>query len=120
MLTICRNFSTEFDNLVERQKSGKVPKCFASEFLRLGRDKDISREGMVFLFGSLIEAGSDTTRVSLNQLAAAAALFPDWVSRARESLDKVCGSNAERLPNADDAPNLEYIKAAAKETVRWK
>ncbi|KAH7074023.1 cytochrome P450 [Paraphoma chrysanthemicola] len=114
-----KNFSAEFDHLVERQKSGKVPKCFASEFLRLGRDKDVSREDMVFLFGSLIEAGSDTTRVSLNQLAAAAALFPNWVARAREDLDKVCGSNAERLPNADDAPNLPYIKAAAKETVRW-
>ena len=75
---------------------------------------------MLFLFGSVIEAGSDTTRVSLNQLAAAAALFPDWVERARQELDNVCGANAERLPDALDAPNLPYIKAAAKETVRWK
>ncbi|KAF2008786.1 cytochrome P450 [Aaosphaeria arxii CBS 175.79] len=113
------NFSSEFDALVERQRQGKVTKCFVSEFLRLGRHKEIDRESMVFLAGSLIEAGSDTTRVSLNQLAAAAALFPDWVERARKELDEVCGSNAERLPTADDAPRLPYIKAAAKETVRW-
>lgn len=66
----------------------------------MGRDKDIDRESMVFMFGSIIEAGSDTTRVSLNQVAAAAALFSDWVQRAREQLDEVCGSNAERLPAA--------------------
>jgi len=120
ILTGYRNFRNEYSNFINRQEEGTVPKCLASEFLRLGRDKECSHESMLFLFGSVIEAGSDTTRVSLNQLAAAAAIFPDWVERARQELDSVCGANAERLPDALDAPNLPYIKAAAKETVRWK
>ncbi|KAH9207847.1 cytochrome P450 [Leptodontidium sp. 2 PMI_412] len=113
------NFGNEYANFVQRQEKGEVPKCLASEFLRLRRDQECSHESMLFLFGSVIEAGSDTTRVSLNQLVAAAALFPDWVERARKELDSVCGLNAERLPDANDAPRLPYIKAAAKETVRW-
>ena len=91
-----------------------------TEFKRLGRDKLIDYENMVFLAGSLVEAGSDTTRVALNQLVAAAALFPDTVARARRDLDEVCGANAERLPMAEDLARLPYIKAAAKEVLRWK
>lgn len=91
-----------------------------TEFKRLGRDKLIDYESMVFLAGSLVEAGSDTTRVALNQLVAATALFPETVERARRELDKVCGASAGRLPTASDLVNLPYIKAAAKETLRWK
>ena len=74
----------------------------------------------MFLAGSLIEAGSDTTRVALNQLMAGAALFPDSVKRARKDLDKICGANAERLPFASDIASLPYIKAVSKEVLRWK
>jgi len=94
--------------------------CFISEFRRLGRDKSLDYESMVFLGGTLIEAGSDTTRVAMNQLMAGAALFPESVARARTELDAVCGANAERLPDASDIANLPYIKAVAKEVLRWK
>lgn len=84
------------------------------------KDKDFTEEEVLFMAGTLIEAGTDTTRVSLNQLVAGSALFPDWIERARKELDAVCGSNAERLPTRDDAPALPLIKAAVKETLRWK
>lgn len=117
---INRNFAEEFEGLAERQRQGKAVTCFMTEFQRLGRDKLIDYENMIFLGGSLVEAGSDTTRVALNQLVAATALFPETVARARVELDKVCGANAERLPVASDLVNLPYIKAAAKEVLRWK
>lgn len=88
--------------------------------MKLERDKRIDWDTMIFLAGSVIEAGSDTTRVSLSQILAAAALFPDWVERARKQIDEVCGANAERLPVAGDAPRMPLVKAAAKEAVRWK
>jgi len=68
--------------------------------------------------GSLLEAGSDTTRVSLGQMIAGAATYPDWVERAREQLDAVCGKNAERLPQWSDYDNLPYIEAVVKESFR--
>lgn len=68
----------------------------------------------------MMEAGSDTTRMTMNQVIAAAALFPDWVKRARKELDAVCGLNAERLPDFTDLDSLPLIKAAVKESLRWK
>lgn len=70
--------------------------------------------------GSLMEAGSDTTRTSLNQAVAAAVLWPDWVDRVRKELDKVCGSHAERLPALSDMKDCPVVKGAVKETLRWK
>ncbi|EKG14271.1 Cytochrome P450 [Macrophomina phaseolina MS6] len=114
-----KNFRQEFEGLEQRQRQGKAQDCFVSEFLKLERDKRIDWDTMIFLAGSVIEAGSDTTRVSLSQILAAAALFPDWVERARKQIDEVCGANAERLPVAGDAPRMPLVKAAAKEAVRW-
>ncbi|WAO91398.1 Hypothetical protein NCS54_00886500 [Fusarium falciforme] len=111
-----RNFIEEFQGLTERQRQGKATTCFISEFQRLGRDKTLDYVSTVFLAGSLIEAGSDTTRVALNQLLAGAALFPDSVRRARKELDEICGANAERLPVASDVDSLSCLtsKPSAK------
>jgi len=51
---------------------------------------------------------------------AAAAMYPNWVERARKELDEVCGSNAERLPTFEDLDKLPYIQAVAKEATRWR
>lgn len=50
--------------------------------------------------GTIIEAGSDTTRNQINIMLAGAARYPDWVHKAREELDRVLG-DAKRLPNFD-------------------
>lgn len=110
----------EFDGLEERERNGKGTPCAISEMIRLNKHKGLDRDSLYFLGGTLMEAGSDTTRVSLNQIAAAAAVFPDWVQRTQEQLDEVCGPNAERLPTAADAPQLPLVKAAAKESIQWK
>jgi cytochrome P450 len=84
-----------------------------------------------------MEAGSDTSRVTLNQIIAGAATYPDCkcrslsfafpcqnligigVIRARKQLDKVCG-DAKRLPGWDDHDRLPYITAVVKEGFRWR
>lgn len=48
--------------------------------------------------GSIIEAGSDTSRNQINLMIAAAAKFPEWVVTAQKQLDEVCGT-AKRLPS---------------------
>ncbi|KAH7117183.1 cytochrome P450 [Dactylonectria estremocensis] len=113
-------YQKEIDELRERRKLGTQKPCFMSEFLDMGQDGEFSHEELLFMAGALMEAGTDTTRVSLNQCVAGAILWPDWVTRAREELDQVCGANAERLPNAQDGPRLPIIKGAVKESIRWK
>jgi len=91
-----------------------------SEFLADKQDKNFTEEEYLYIAGALIEAGSDTTRTTLHQFVAGSALWPDWIVRGREQLDAVCGSNAERLPTMRDMPQLPLIKAAVKESMRWK
>jgi cytochrome P450 len=50
--------------------------------------------------GTIIEAGSDTTRNQINLMLAAAAKYPEWVKKSREELDSVLG-DAKRLPDFD-------------------
>lgn len=50
--------------------------------------------------GTIIEAGSDTTRNQINIMLAAAAKYPEWVKKAREELDSILG-DAKRLPDFD-------------------
>ncbi|KAJ4226951.1 hypothetical protein NW757_014222 [Fusarium falciforme] len=114
-----RSFIEEFEDLAERQRQGKATTCFISEFQRLGKDKRLDYESTVFLAGSLIEAGSDTTRLALNQLMAGAAPFPKPVHRARKELDEICGANAEGPPLVSEVDSLPYIKAIGKEVLRW-
>lgn len=74
----------------------------------------------LFVFGSLMEAGSDTSRVTLGQIIAGAVTYPDWVQRALAQLDSVCGAHAERLPQWEDRDQLPYITAVVKEGFRWR
>lgn len=94
--------------------------CFMTEFLDNNKDGEFTTEDCYFMAGTLIEAGSDTTRIILMEIIAAAVLYPDWVERAQQQLDSVCGSKAERLPGFEDLPQLPLIKGVIKEGMRWK
>ncbi|RYC79667.1 hypothetical protein BFJ63_vAg17448, partial [Fusarium oxysporum f. sp. narcissi] len=108
------------DDLLERRKLGIQKPCFMTEFLDNNNDGQFTMEECCFMAGTLIEAGSDTTRVILMEILAAAVLYPDWVERAQQQLDSVCGSKAERLPEFGDMPELPLIKGIIKEGLRWK
>jgi cytochrome P450 len=83
---------------------------------RLTQDPDQQK----FIAGTLVEAGSDTTRNQNNILVAAAAKDMSWVYRVRKELDEVCGHNAERLATWTDYEKLPLIQATVKEAMRWR
>ena len=45
-------------------------------------------------------------------------LYPEVQKKAQEELARVVGPN--RLPEFDDRPNLPYLEAVMKETLRWQ
>ena len=113
-------YGLEVDGLVAKIAAGKPPQCFATDFLEATKNDDSMEEDQkIFILGTLIEAGSDTSRMTLSQIIAAAVLHPEWVDTARVHLDRVCGS-AARLPSYEDKPQLDYITAAVKESFRWR
>lgn len=114
-----RVYRREVDRLLENIKNGTQKECFGTDFVRTKDYSTMDDTTKLFVFGTLMEAGSDTTRSTLNNLVAAAATDPGWVQRARAQLDAVCG-DAGRLPQWSDKSNLPYMSAVVKESLRWR
>ncbi|KAG7054384.1 cytochrome P450 [Colletotrichum scovillei] len=113
-------YKREIAKMEEQMANGTQRECFGTDFLNTEEVKTMTEVQKLFVFGTLMEAGSDTSRVTLGQIIAGAATYPDWVIRARAQLDEVCGSNAERLPVWEDRERLNYISAVVKEGFRWR
>jgi hypothetical protein len=60
----------------------------------------------------MIEAGSETTSMQLNNMLIGILSDPEILIKAHEELDRVVGS--ERPPNFNDEPRLPYIRAIVK------
>jgi len=117
-----RMFQKEYDLLLDKIDKGTAKPCFALDVINGAAKKElgISDVEKIYTWSSLIEAGSDTSRVAIQQMMAAAACYPEWARKARKLLDEVLGENAERLPSLKDRPALPYITAVVKETLRWR
>ncbi|PNS21541.1 Phenylacetate 2-hydroxylase [Sphaceloma murrayae] len=114
-----RVYKYEVDLIKEKMQKGNPPSCFAVDFLNSTAKSDMDEEQKYFALGSLMEAGSDTSRMTMSQVIAAATLQPDWVQRCQAELDKVCG-DAARLPTFDDKNQLKIITGVVKEGLRWR
>ena len=66
----------------------------------------------------MIEAGSETTSMQLNNMILGVLSNPTVLKRAQDELDRVVGF--ERPPDFGDEPNLPYIRAIIKEVMRWR
>ncbi|CAG8972460.1 hypothetical protein HYALB_00001149 [Hymenoscyphus albidus] len=115
-----RVYQREVAELKARVEAGTARDCYALQFMKNPESQKFGETQFLFSLGSLLEAGSDTSRVAITQVLAAACVDPRWVKTAREQLDSVCGSNAERLPSVSDRAQLPYITAVTKESFRWK
>lgn len=115
-------YKIEYDQVVDKMNHGVAKPCFATEIIQGSEKKEfaLDEDERLITFPTLIEAGSDTSRVSQVQVVAAAAVYPEWVKKARKYLDEVCGANAERPPSLADREKLPYITGAVKETFRWR
>ncbi|KAL6408581.1 putative cytochrome p450 protein [Ilyonectria robusta] len=115
-------FQKEYELLLDRMAKGTAKPCFAVDVLQGAAKKEfeVDETEKIYIWTTLIEAGSDTSRVAILQMIAGAACYPEWATKARALLDEVCGANAERLPTLADRSRLPYITAVMKETLRWR
>ncbi|KIX05640.1 uncharacterized protein Z518_03612 [Rhinocladiella mackenziei CBS 650.93] len=112
-------YTAFLNELAQRVKDGQDPQCFARGLTDVAEKYGFDETQKAFCVGTIIEAGSDTTRNQVIILIATAAKFPEWVATVRRELDKVCG-DAERLPTFDDWNELPYMIAVIKESLRWR
>ncbi|PMD44463.1 cytochrome P450 [Hyaloscypha variabilis F] len=118
----CALYKGEYDRLLKKIENGTARPCFGVDLEQGAALKEftLSETEKLFVFATLLEAGSDTSRNAITQVLAAMATYPAWVTKARAILDEVCGADAERLPSLSDRDRLPYITAAAKEALRWR
>ncbi|KAI7184317.1 putative cytochrome P450 [Hortaea werneckii] len=78
----------------------------------------LSEKHFSYVPASLFGAGSDTTASTLCSAFLALVTHPDVLKIAQAELDSMIGQ--DRMPTFADEPNLPYIRALCKETLRWR
>ncbi|OCH90216.1 cytochrome P450 [Obba rivulosa] len=73
---------------------------------------------LLWLGTSLFGAGAETTYATVLTFILAMMLNPEKQKLAQAEIDAVVGGS--RLPLVQDAPNLRYVDAVIKETMRWQ
>ena len=103
-------------NAKDAFEKGRLPRCFCEGMAQAQKVEGFADDQAAYISGTLLEAGSDTTSSTLYAFVQAMLLYPEAMKKAQAEIDKVTG---DRLPTMDDQPNLPYIHACIKETLRW-
>lgn len=75
----------------------------------------------MYLATSVMAAGGDNTRMTINTFIMAMITHPEAQARAREEIDRVCtDGDSLRLPQMSDLSEMPYIAAMVKEALRWR
>lgn len=72
----------------------------------------------IYVLGTVSEAAAGTTAAALKSWFLAMVLHPLKFAKIAAELDAVVGDS--RLPMSDDLPQLPYLRACVKETMRWR
>ena len=103
----------------KKMQNGTAPTCFSAHIWSIKDEYDLTDREVAFNTGSLFGAGSDTSAASLQSFILAMTAFGEEVlPKAWEELDRVIGS--DRPPTWTDEPDLPYVRAIVKETLRWR
>lgn len=98
-------------------KAGTAQPSFCVDLAKQQETSAFSDDLASYTAGSLLEAGTDTTASTVYAFIQALLLHPSVQSRAQQELDTVIGTS--RLPDMPDEPNLPYLRACVKESLRW-
>ncbi|KAH8888461.1 cytochrome P450 [Thozetella sp. PMI_491] len=95
-----------------------LPESLCRLLLETRDEIPLSDRDFSFVPASLFGAGSDTTASTLCSAFLALVTHPETLQAAHAELDAVIG--ADRTPTFDDEQSLPYIRALAKEVLRWR
>ncbi|KAF9265165.1 cytochrome P450 [Marasmius fiardii PR-910] len=130
-----RTYKTLMDEAKANYESGKPAKGIAARLLQKESKGGDSREKITtgggedddgepdyreqyWALATFYLAGSDTQSIASQSLVLALALNPDIMKKAQDEVDRVVGP--DRVPTFADEPNLPYIRALAREVLRWR
>ncbi|KAK3312975.1 cytochrome P450 [Apodospora peruviana] len=103
----------------EKAAKGVAHDCFATQLLAQQAELGMTDLEIAYTAGGPFAAGVETSASTLASFFLACVKFgPQFIPKAQAELDGVVGS--DRLPTFDDLANLEYVRAIAAETLRWR
>lgn len=105
-----------YSKLITEAVSGKGSgmNTWAAVFASEDKPEGDQRRLMKQFTGAAIE----TSALSLQTFVLGCLQYPDWMATAQKEIDAVVG--VDRLPSLRDRPNLPYVEAILRETVRWR
>lgn len=98
--------------------AGTAPDCWEKIAVEKEQESGLTPDQLAYVVGTMFEAGSTTTAAATMSFMLCMVLHPEKQQRLQEELDKVVGSG--RLPDFADLPDLPYVRATVKETLRWR
>ncbi|KAF8503337.1 cytochrome P450 [Russula emetica] len=98
-------------------KGSERPSVSAS-LIKSSKRSGLSNHEIAWLVGTLFSAGAETSATTVAWWTRAMIAHPEMQKRAQDELDAVVGR--DRIPAFSDAPNLPYIQALVKESLRWR
>ena len=113
-------FYETLEDVKDRMKAGTVEQCWSMLWLNANKSVDnlkLDYHEAAYAIGSSSFVAIATIGGPLHAFFLACAHYPDWLPKMQEEVDRVCG---DRLPVAEDIPNLPRIRATVKEILRWR
>ncbi|KAH9996919.1 cytochrome P450 [Russula vinacea] len=111
-------FSGLLDAVSKDIAKGSERPSVSASLIKNSNRNGLSNTDIAWLAGALYAAGSETTASTLAWWTRAMVAHPEIQKRAQDELDTVVGRS--RTPTFADAPNLPYIQALVKESLRWR
>ncbi|KAI3471555.1 hypothetical protein Pfo_028205 [Paulownia fortunei] len=106
--------------LKQKSKEGEVVKDLLDILLDIAEDGSsemkLTRENIKAFILDLFAAGTDTSAITVEWALAELINHPDVLKKAAQEIDSVIGNNG--LVEESDIPNLPYLQAIVKETLR--
>lgn len=99
------------------RKLGKSPRALVHAYLDKKDFWNLSDFEVTYCMGTLFEGGSGTTSAAMQSFCLAMWHYPEWQAKIQQEIDQVVG---DRIPSFEDWPNLPTVRAATKETLRWR
>ncbi|EXB28925.1 Cytochrome P450 78A4 [Morus notabilis] len=108
------------ENIISGKEKGNNNICESGDFvdvlLDLEKENKLSNSDMIAVLWEMIFRGTDTVAILLEWILARMILHPDIQSKVQSEIDAVVGTH--RSVSNSDLPNLPYLQAVVKETLR--
>lgn len=113
-----RFFEIMQSNVESDMKEKKAPQSWMRTYLenRTKWNFTYELEG-AYAVGMHGIAGALTIAAPMQTFCLAMCFYPQYLPMLQEELDRVCG---DRLPRAEDRPNLPFLRAVIRECLRWR